>query len=220
MVHSEENLRRYYDARAKEYENMYKRKEPLWQRELGAIAKVIKEALSGRKVLEVACGTGYWTEITAKVAKYVVAIDASKEMLAIAQKRKPRSTNVEYRHGNAYDLASVPGKFDAGLANFWFSHIPKSRIDDFLHGFHKRLGKAAVVFMADNVYVAGIGGQLLTKPGIEDTFKLREASDGSKDEVLKNYYNYEELWLLLSPKTVNLEVHESNYFWWVKYLVP
>jgi len=176
--------------------------------------------LSGRKVLEVACGTGFWTEIVAKVARRVVAIDVSEKMLTIARKRKPSSANVEYSHGDAYALAEVPGEFDAGLACFWFSHIPKARIDEFLCGFHKKLGKTAVVFMTDNVYVAGIGGQLVTKVGIEDTFKLREGSDRSKYEVLKNYYNRDALRRLLSPRTLDLEVHEAKYFWWVKYRVP
>ena len=77
-----------------------------------------------------------------------------------------------------------------------------------------------MVFMADNIYIPGIGGQLVAKAGIEDTFKLREGSDGLKYEVLKNYCNRDTLRDLLSPKTPNLKVHEVKYFWWVRYKVP
>jgi hypothetical protein len=141
-------------------------------------------------------------------------------MLTIARKRKVRRANVDYRRGDAYALAEVSGEFNAGLANFWFSHVPKARIDEFLYGFHKKLGKNAAVFMADNVYVPGIGGQLITKVGIEDTFKLRKASGGSEYEVLKNYYNTDTLRRLLLSRTSDLKVHEAKYFWWVRYIVP
>jgi hypothetical protein len=73
--------------------------------------------------------------------------------------------------------------------------------------------------MADNRYVPGIGGQLITKLGIEDTFKLREGSDGSKHEVLKNYYDRDVLELLFSPKASNMKIHEMRYFWSVQYVV-
>jgi SAM-dependent methyltransferase len=220
MAHFDEALRRYYDEQAKVYDDMYMRKDSVWRRDLRALADSMVKALSGRRVLEVACGTGFWTEIVAKVAEHVAAIDASRKMLAIARKRRTPSPKVEYRYGDAYELAEVPGEFDAGLANFWFSHVPRARVDEFLYGFHKRLGKNAVVFMDDNIYIPGIGGQLVAKEGIEDTFKLREGSSGLKYEVLKNYYDRHTLRPLLSPKTLNLKIRQVKYFWWVKYVVP
>ena len=84
-------------------------------------------------------------------------------MLAIARSKTLPADKVEFRQGDAYALDSVPGPFDAGLANFWFSHLPKSRIDEFLTTFHARLVRGAVVFMADNVYLPGIGGELIER---------------------------------------------------------
>jgi ubiquinone/menaquinone biosynthesis C-methylase UbiE len=220
MTHFDKALRKYYDEQASVYDDMYMRSEPVWRSELQALADAMVKALSGRRVLEVACGTGFWSEIVARVAKHVVAVDVSEKMLTVARKRRIRSVNVKYIHGDAYALAKIPGEFDAGLANFWFSHVPKARIDEFLYRFHKKLGRTAVVFMADNVYIPGIGGQLITKHGIEDTFKLREAADGSKHEVLKNYYNRDTLVHLLSSKTADLKAYEATHFWWVKYMVP
>jgi SAM-dependent methyltransferase len=220
MAYFDKALRRYYDEQANVYDDMYRRSDPVWRRELEALANTMVKTLSSRRVLEIACGTGFWTEIVAKVAKHVVAVDISEKMLTVARKRRIRNVNVEYIHGDAYALGEIPGEFDGGLANFWFSHIPKARIDEFLYRFHEKLGSTAVVFMADNVYIPGIGGQLITKHGIEDTFKLREGSNGSKHEVLKNYYNRDTLMRLLASKTVDLKAHEVKYFWWVKYMVP
>jgi len=219
MAHFDEALRRYYDQRATVYDGMYLRRDPVWRKDLESLADEMAKALIGRSVLEVACGTGFWTEIVSKTATRVVAVDSSEKMLELARKRKKRNANVEYVHGDAYSLKEVTGKFDAGLANFWFSHIPKSRIEEFLSGFHNKLERPATVFMADNHYVPGIGGQLITKLGIEDTFRLREEADGSKHEVLKNYYDRETLERLFSPQASDLKIHEMWYFWSVQYMV-
>jgi ubiquinone/menaquinone biosynthesis C-methylase UbiE len=220
MIHFDKALRRYYDEQANVYDDMHMRSDPLWRKELEAVADAMSKVISGRRVLEVACGTGFWTEIAARAAVHVVAVDASERMLTVARKRKMSSENVEYVLGDAYALAGVHGEFDAGLANFWFSHVPKARIDEFLDGFHRKLKKTSVVFMADNVYVPGIGGQLIAKPGFENTFKLREASNGLQYEVLKNYYDSDALRRLLSPKTLDLKIRVLKHFWWIKYKIP
>jgi hypothetical protein len=89
---------------------------------------------------------------------------------------------VKFLLGDAYKLDSVQGRYDFGL----FSHIPRNKIDDFLSGFHKKLQPGSKVFMADNVYVPGRGGELMTKEDSEDTYKLRQLDDGTQYEIIKN----------------------------------
>jgi ubiquinone/menaquinone biosynthesis C-methylase UbiE len=218
MADFDEALRRYYDQRADAYDDIYLRHDPAWRKDLESLAEEMTKALAGRSVLEVACGTGFWTEIVAKTVAQVVAVDCSERMLEVARKRRKRNANVEYVLGSAYSLEDVTGRFDAGLANFWFSHVPKSRIEEFLSGLHHRLEKPAIVFMADNRYLPGIGGQLITKPEIEDTFKLREGKDSSKYEVLKNYYDRKALERVFFPHGSQLKTHETQYFWSIQYL--
>jgi hypothetical protein len=78
----------------------------------------------------------------------------------------------------------------------------------------------AVVFMADNIYIPGLGGELIRKPCCEDTFKLRELSDGSKYEVLKNYYNANQLREIFEPLSSKLKIRMGDCFWWLNYFVP
>lgn len=209
----------YYGRRADDYEEIYHRDDPVRQREQAEAAAAMRQVLADRSVLEVACGTGFWTEIAAEVTQHIVALDMSPEMLALAQEKEFPPGKVEFLNADAYALETVPGRFDAGLANFWFSHVPKARVKEFLDGFHKRLGPGAVVFMADNVYVPGVGGKLITRPGIEDTFKLRKLPEGSEHEVLKNYYSADQLRSILSPLASELQVHVGKCFWWVSYTV-
>ncbi len=179
-------LQNYYNRRAQEYEQIYFRDDPLRQKELDAIAAAMNEAFYRRKVLEVACGTGFWTEKIMDAARAIVAADLSEAMLSIARSKSLASDKVTFLQADAYALETIVGAFDAALANFWFSHIPNARIKKFLEGLHRKLGAVSIIFMSDNVYVPGLGGELVVRPGVEDTFKLRVLADGSKHEVLKN----------------------------------
>ncbi len=212
-------MEEYYRRRAQEYEAIYHRDEPERQAELTAIALAIRELFINCSVLEVACGTGYWTQVLALVARHVVAVDAAPEMLEIARSKGLPTGRVDFLLGDAYAPTDVPGKFDAGLANFWFSHVPHARLDGFLGSFHHRLGRGALVMMADNVYIPGVGGELVNPDGGEDTFKLRQLADGSTYQVLKNYYTAEQLQQLLAPRAEDLQITVGSYYWWFSYKV-
>jgi len=102
-------LKDYYSLRAQKYEEIYKRDDPVRQDELASLAEAIREAFFDRRVLEVACGTGYWSAVLSSVANHVVAVDASTEMLSIARKKRLPPDKVEFCLGDAYALQSVLG---------------------------------------------------------------------------------------------------------------
>ncbi len=77
-----EELKDYY-RRAPEYENLYQTRSA--RRELDELTEPMNGALRDRRMLEVACGTGFWTARAARVARHIVATDASSEMLAVAR---------------------------------------------------------------------------------------------------------------------------------------
>jgi SAM-dependent methyltransferase len=212
------NLRRYYDQRAAEYEQIYLPRDEEHGRELGELARELRAALGQRRVLEVACGTGYWSACVAQVARSVTATDASRAMLAEARD-KVLPGAVRLQLADAYDLAAVEGEFDAALAMFWISHVPRTRLRAFLDGLHARLLPDSIVYLADNVYVPGIGGELLPADRSGDTYKLRRLADGARHRVLKNYYSEAELAELLAPGTSDLAVHMRSYFWSARYRV-
>jgi ubiquinone/menaquinone biosynthesis C-methylase UbiE len=213
-------LEAYYSRRAPEYEAIYRRDDPVRRAEQAALARALCEAVSGKSVLEIACGTGYWTEAAARTARRIVAIDTSEAMLDIAGRKPVSAERVEFRRGDAYALESVPGVFDAVLASFWLSHVPRTRMDEFLGRLHRRLGSGGAVFLADNVYVPGIGGELVHKPGHRDTYKRRILADGSEHEILKNYYDADSLAGLFEDRAAGMRIHHGTCFWWVHYTVP
>jgi SAM-dependent methyltransferase len=185
-------MEEYYRKRALEYEEIYHRKDPAKQKELAIIADAAKEHLKGKDVFEVACGTGFWTHKVSEVAEKIVGIDVSREMLDLAKKKR-YVCEVDFVVGDSYCPAVKKGSFSGGLANFWFSHVPKSRVDAFLKSLVAVLRRGSIVFMADNVYVPGVGGELVRKSGDVDTYKLRRLRDGGEFLVVKNYYSAEML---------------------------
>ena len=71
--------------------------------------------------------------------------------------------------------------------------------------------------LADNVFVEGVGGVLVRKPGLQDTFKVRTLSDGTSHEILKNYYVEAELREMLVPFATDVRITMGNCFWRVEY---
>ncbi|GAA4838293.1 hypothetical protein GCM10023310_15040 [Paenibacillus vulneris] len=210
-------MRDYYGARADEYERIYRRDDPNYQQELAMLRSTLASLTKDRSVLEIACGTGYWSQVIAESAERLVGVDIRPEVIQIARAKHLPSGKVTFLEGDAYHLEPIEGQFDFGLANFWFSHVPKNKIDQFLTGFHRKLAPGAKVFMADNVYVPGRGGELIVKEHSEDTYKLRELADGSKHEVLKNYYDYNELSDIFKPYAADLRIFIGGSFWYVSY---
>ena len=85
-----------------------------------------------------ACGTGYWTEILAHSAVLVGATDINEEVLAVARSKRVWQ-RVTFQGEDAYALPSLSQRFTAGLAIFWWSHVPSSRLHGSARlGFHLR----------------------------------------------------------------------------------
>lgn len=210
-------MKEYYSKRAQEFEQSYHKDDPGRQTELQVITNRIQEIFQNRTVLEIACGTGYWTERIGMVAKSVIGIDITEETLEIA--RNKGIHNAKFMIGNAYELEGIKGDFNGGLANFWLSHVSLENVKAFLDNLHNRLGSGAIVFMADNTYVPRIGGELILKYGDNNTYKYRELNDGTKYEILKNYYNEEQLRELFEPLVNQLRIYVGNCFWWLSYAV-
>jgi ubiquinone/menaquinone biosynthesis C-methylase UbiE len=188
----DDRLVEYYRRRAGEYEEVYGWRDPDRYEEQETLAAALQDSLRGRDVLEVACGTGWWTRILSRSAKSIVATDLGEEVMEIA-KEKEYGCPVTFRKEDAYSLSFRDGSFDGGLAFSWFSHIPRNLIDAFLTEFHRVLRKGSRVYIADNVYVQGIGGELERREGDPNTYKIRSLKDGGVFTIVKNYFSVEDL---------------------------
>lgn len=209
-------LAEYYNKKAKEYEEVYQREDKKRLSEQALIKKYIEESFINRYVLELACGTGYWTKSLQPVAQKIIAIDQSQEMLTIASSRFENKANINFLQCDAYTPPVSFPKFNGCMANFLFSHIPKKDIHNFLKIVHARLENNAFVFFVDSNYQEGLGGKLVKKLG-KDTWKRRKLNNGEEYDVLKNYYSKEELEAIFGKYSKKLIVQYVTNFWIVGY---
>lgn len=181
-----------------------------------------QEAMRGRKVLEVASGTGSATREIAETAVSVTGVEIAPNMLELAAEND-NPPNVSYLAGDAFDLESVaPGRrFDGGFAAGFLHTCPSSRYTEFLNGFHARLEEGAVVFMRSSRPTSPDAvSRLFRVKGHEDQFMTRQLSDGSEYIMVENDPTEDDFRRVFEPMTRNLDIHIGNYWWWIRYELP
>jgi len=183
-------MQSYYAARAPEYDSVYRKLER--QPDLRSIESWLPPRFTGETVLEIACGTGYWTQFIARSAARIVAVDSAPETLRIAKDRVPEGM-VQLVVGDAYALPVHMGVFSAAFAGFWFSHVPKARRLEFLLGLGKRLKPGSKVVLLDNRYVEGSSSPVTEQDSEGNTYQTRALNDGSAHRILKNFPSEAEL---------------------------
>lgn len=206
----------YYALRALEYDDIYQKPER--QADLREIETWLPTRFERASVLEIACGTGYWTQFIAGSASEVLALDSASETLAIAKERIGRD-NVEFVLGDAYALNECNGKYQRGFAGFWLSHVPKSRLRDFLLGFHTALEPGARLVFLDNIFVPGSNTPLTTSDAEGNTFQVRKLRDGSTHHVLKNFLSEGDLRKMTDGLCTEFRYRAWQYYWAVEYVV-
>lgn len=205
----------YYRRRAGEYETIYARPER--QADLARLRERIPSRLAGRRVLEIACGTGYWTLLVSQAAASLVATDAAEEPMHIARSKDYERRNVRFELADAYALEAALGRFDGALAIFWWSHIPLPRIAAFLASLHARLEPGARVVLMDNLYVEGNSTPLAERDVDGNTYQLRRLQDGSEHRVLKNFPSEADLRRALAPHARAFSYQALEYYWLAEY---
>ena len=101
-------------------------------------------------VLELACGSGAWTERLLRHARSITAVDAAPEMLARATTRVGKG---RVRFIQADLFAWKPDRrYDVVFFGFWISHVPLDRFDAFWSFVADCLLPSGRVFFIDDAY--------------------------------------------------------------------
>lgn len=208
---SDRRLEDYYAQRAHEYDSIYQKPER--QGDIRRLADQLTELLSGRNVLEVACGTGFWTQFFAPFACAVTASDYNGEVLAIAKQRLTSFANVQVKQADAFKLENFDPTFDAEYAGFWWSHLDKKKIRPFLNGFHLALRPGSRMVFTDNLYVEGNNPPISRTDVGGNTYQTRKLLDGRQYEVLKNFPSEDEFRAALVGIGTNISFKKFTYFW-------
>ncbi len=210
------DLLNYYARRATEYEAVYAKPER--QHDLQRLRALVADMMAEHHVLEVACGTGYWTAVLAQTAKFVLATDQSMEVLEAAQRKGLLSQKVRFVRADAYHLPLRSGQFTAVFAGFWWSHVPRQQLPFFLSQLTLAAGAGATVICVDNRFVAGNSTPIDCTDACGNTYQLRRLRNDSQQKVLKNFPSEAELQAAVEPFGTQICFTELQYYWLLAYV--
>lgn len=205
------SLADYYADRAAEYDEVYRKPER--QADLATLKQLLPPLVAGKRVLEIAAGTGYWTQVLATTAASIMATDVNAETIAIAAQRGYEPAPVALRTADAYQLDAVPGEFDLVFCGFWWSHIQRADVPRFLAGLRGRTGPGTALVLADNRYVPGSSTPVSRTGPDGDSYQRRRLADGREYEVLKNFPSCEQLAADLEAAATDLAWTDLEYYW-------
>jgi SAM-dependent methyltransferase len=202
-------MRDYYAQRAANYEDIYRKPER--QSDLLDLEQRISAALQDRKVLEVACGTGYWTERFAPSAQSVTASDYNQAMLDIAEQKTYSPGRVQFALADAYDAPA--GDYDACFAGFLWSHVKREDQARLLAKLAEKAGGGSLLVMADNNYVEGQSSPVARTDAEGNTYQMRTQADGTRVEIVKNFPTDSFLRKKLGAAVRDIRIYRNTYYW-------
>jgi len=209
-------MKYYYAARAEEYDRIYQKPER--QNDLASLRQHLPGIFRNRNVLEIACGTGYWTQYLADAASTITAVDYNDTVLRIAQQRLAEQSSVTFICEDAKRLASVAQCFNAAFAGFWYSHLRQNEISSFYSALHRCLLPGSLVVMLDNRFVAGSSTPISHTDENGDSWQLRTLQQtGEQFEIVKNFPDCKQFEYRLPQGCVDVEFVELEYYWYARY---
>jgi SAM-dependent methyltransferase len=213
-----DKLAAYYAQRAAEYERIYAKPER--QADLRVLEARVRKMLAGRKVLELACGTGYWTQVVASSAVRVTSVDINEEVLQIARSKNYPENKIEFVCHDCYSPPDFGRTHDALFAGFWWSHVPLEKLDGFLDAAVRSVAPGALMAFLDNRYVEGSSTPVSRRDAQGNSYQARRLDDGSAHEVLKNFPAEGELIQRASRHGWGANVDLLEHYWLVSWWAP
>ncbi|MGH2936369.1 MAG: class I SAM-dependent methyltransferase [Gaiellaceae bacterium] len=201
-----EEQKRYYAARAGEYDDWWWRRgryalEPEAEDRWFADAREVEGALAEHapfgNVLELAAGTGIWTRKLVELADRVVAVDANAETLALntGQAELVQADVFAWRPKEPFDLC---------FFSFWLSHVPEERFDEFW-ALVRDAGRR--VFLIDNA----AGGERTHTTENSNGEETRMLADGRAFRIVKRRWAADELTARVRPLGFELDLRTSTH---------
>ena len=215
----------YYRARAPEYDKWFARSgrydrgaeaSRRWSAEVEEARAVLDQVpIDGVEVLELAGGTGIWTERLVARAGHLTVVDASPEMLERNKQRLARrSSLVEYVVADLFEW-EPERPADALVAAFWVSHVPRRVLDSFLARVAGMLKPGGALFFLDSRREQSSTALDHTLPREGDEVMVRKLDDGREFHVVKNFWGPGELVERCLAAGLEVAVTQTaTYFWY------
>lgn len=211
----------YYRVRAEEYDEWFLRQgrydhgaeaNSQWFAEVTQVANALDVFAPTGDVLELACGTGLWTQHLARHASRVTAVDAAPEVIAINRQRLGSDAPVEYVQADLFSWRASR-QYDVVFFSFWLSHVPPERFDTFWDLVRSALKPEGRVFFLDSLYSESSTARDHRLEGDDATAVTRRLNGGETFRIVKVFYQPAELAARLKARGWEIAVESTpNYF--------
>ena len=168
-----EHMKQYYDRRAYEYEHNEAFREESFEDLPGLLHAI--SLLPQATVLDVACGTGFFTQ---HLGSEVTGLDQSEAMLKVARERVPWA---EFVRGDAFRMPFAERCFGRIFASFFYGLLPLEDRGRFLEEA-RRVGEELILVEPTPEWVPS---------GRAEGWEERGLSDGSRYEIYRRYFTAE-----------------------------
>ncbi len=195
-----DEMKDYYTARAPEYDEWWQRQgrydrgqaqNQQWFAEIDEVAAVLSNFAMTGDLLELAPGTGNWTERLLLTVNTITAVDASLAMIEINQARFPTAP-ITYQQADLFTWQ--PDRlYDGVFFGFWLSHVPLERLDGFLAMVAQALRPGGKLFFIDNLREATATSPDQRLPDQGEQVMTRRLNDGRTFQIIKNFFQPDEL---------------------------
>ena len=192
--------RAFYRARAPEYDEWWQRRGRYgrgpddaveWDRQIRHVTQAVNQFRPLGEVLELAGGTGWWSQHLAQKAASLTVIDSSNETLSINRQRVGR-TDVTYIVADIFTWR--PDQlYDTVFFSFWLSHVPRELFEAFWALVASCLRPGGRAFLIDNRRDPTRTSHDPYVIHEADDVQRRRLSDGSEHRVVKVFYEPAEL---------------------------
>lgn len=204
----------YYAKMAEQYDAVYDLEEREDDQE--ELCDHVAETLAGHIVLELACGTGFWTEIASETALSIVATDINPNLIELARTRGLPEEQVTFRVADAYNLPADLGEFTAILVGFWWSHVARADQEKLLAHWRANFGKDIMIVLLDDTYVEGTSDTVARTDLEGNTYQIKTAPDGMRYEIPKNYPSDSALRKKLASSVREIKIVRLEHFWMLR----
>jgi len=211
--------RAYYRSRAPSYDEWWQRRGPYdrgdeetadWVAQIAEVEAALAAFDPRGDVLELAGGTGWWTERLARTAERLTVVDASPETVALNRKRVGRA-DVDYLLADLFEWRPER-QYDVVFFSFWLSHVPRARFSGFWRLVGDCLKPGGRAFLIDSRTGTGKpgGDPYVTK--YEADIHRRTLNEGGEFRVVKVLYQPDELAGLLAAEGWEAAMSGTRWF--------
>lgn len=213
--------RAYYRARAPEYDEWWQRRDRYdrgkemraeWDRQVTLVDTALETFGAAGDVLELAGGTGWWTQRLAATAASLTVLDASLETLTLNRERAGRA-DIAYVVADLFTW-TPRRQYDVVFFSFWLSHVPRARFAAFWELMRACLVPGGRVFLLDNRNdpVVGAATEDPYVAEYREDLHIRHLNDGSEHRVVKVMYEADELTDRLAAERWSADLSSTRWF--------